>query len=437
MPTFLGLTALFLLATEVLQWDLTITTGLSAKNAVIYLVASLLVLRMIVARTNVFVVQSMHGAWLMLIGYALVTWLLAGLVIVYPHYDFRESMIALKVQLIDNYIFFLVFLYAVTEAEDCMKVIKGLLLGAVFANAATILDYVGVIDLGLRIRPDGRAQGALGESNQYAAFIVLFIPGMIAATVSSRGLQRLFWLGASLLSCGALVMTASRGAFVGVLITGAVGLYLYRHLISYSRVSGWFLGALILFVLVMSTSQYGALLSERIIGQSSSIDANEASSGRTEIWAELLTTMMKQPVTFITGYGWNVYNSMPFNFSPHNHYLALWFNLGLLGLVAGGALLFGAIRRARQASFRAQPPLRGQLIAYVLGTTALTTAVFFVDLHKPWIYFWMYSGVAMRLALAVNEAPAPIQVESVVRKPVRVAPKDPWGWVVRPGGRAS
>jgi hypothetical protein len=433
MPTFLGLTALFLLATEVLQWDLTITAGLSAKNAVMYIMMSFLALRMIVARTNVFVAQSMHAAWLLMIGYAIVSWLIASMVIKYPRYDLFDNLIQLKSSLIDFYIFFLVFLYAVRTGDDCLKVIKGLLLGAVFANAATILDYVGAIDLGLRIRPDGRAQGALGESNQYAAFIFLFIPGMIAAAVAASGVRRFFWLGCTFVSCAALVMTGSRGGFVGVLVACGVGLYFYRHLISFGRVTPWAVSVLAVFILVMATTQYGSVLTERVVGHAS-IDANEASSGRTEIWSDLITVMMSQPATFFTGFGFNVYSSMPFNFAPHNHYLALWFNLGLIGLACGIALLFGAIRRARIASFQAAPPLRGQLIAFVLGATGLATAIFFVDLHKPWMFYWMYTGIAMRLAISVQETPA--TVPEAARVPTRVAPRDPFGWVARPGSNA-
>ena len=92
------------------------------------------------------------------------------------------------------------------------------------------------------------------------------------------------------------------------------------------------LGSLVIVVVVLSLSQYGGLLTERVFGQTSNIDATEASSGRTEIWLNLFATMVQQPITFITGYGWDVYWSFPFRFSPHNHYFSLWFNLGLVGL---------------------------------------------------------------------------------------------------------
>jgi len=427
MPTILGLAALFLLATDALNMDLSLLPGVSAKNIIIYLIAVVLALRMVVSRGSIMAAGQMQGAFIVQIGYAIVTWLVAALLIQYPHYDLVASGIKLKTGLIDHYIFFLVFLFGVRTTEDAMKVIKGLLVGALLANVITILDAAGIISLGFRIREDGRTAGAIGESNQYAAFIILFLPATIAAAVSSRGLQRLFWFGATLVGCMTLVMTASRGGFVGLAMMCAVGAYLYRHLISYGRISGWVFGSLIVLVLIISFSQYGNLLAERMIGTSGSIDANTASSGRSEIWATALGVMFTHPISFITGYGWDAYSSMPFQYSPHNHYLALWFNLGLVGLFFGSYLLFSAIGRARRSSLHAAPPLRGQLIAFVLGTVGVVTAVFFVDLHKPWFYFWMYAGVAMRMVICADENPVrDAATVPQVRRPV--VRRDPYGW---------
>ncbi len=410
-----------------LRWDLTITTGLSAKNLVIYMLATFLALRMVMGRTPTQAAGPLHTAFLVQIAYAMFTWLIAGLVIEYQSYDLVASGIKLKGGLIDYYIFFAVFLFAVSTAEDAIKVVKWMLAGAVFANVATLLDVAGIWNLGYTERWDGRTQGAIGESNQYAAYIILFIPGLIAAAVTSRGFMRLAWLGGVLVSCAALVMTASRGGFVGLVVACVVGAFLYRHLVSYSRAAGWVLAPLILFVLVMSFSDYGGLLTERVFGQSSNIDINEASSGRSEIWANLLYTMFQNPITFITGFGWDVYWSFPFRFSPHNHYLALWFNLGLVGLFTGCYVLFGSIARARRASIDARPPLRAQLVAFVLGAIAVCAAVFFVDLHSPWGYFWMYAGVVMRLALCIEPQAATASAAERRERP-RVPASDSYGW---------
>jgi hypothetical protein len=429
----LGITSFFLLATQVLRWDLTLVTGFSAKNLVIYMLATFIALRMVIARSSVMAAGQMQAAFLVQIAYAMFTWLIAALVIKYSGYDLVANGIKLKGGLIDYYIFFLVFLFGVRTVEDGMKVIKWILIGAVFANLATILDAAGVINLGYQERIDGRTQGAIGESNQYAAYIILFIPGLVAAAVASRGLLRLAWLGGALISCMALAMTASRGGIVGLVLACVIGAWLYRHLISYSRVAGWVFGTLAIFLLVMTFSKYGGLLTERVFGETGNIDVTQASSGRSEIWTGLLATMFDNPITFITGFGWDVYWSMPFHFSPHNYYLALWFNLGLIGLFTGCYLLFSAVGRARRASLKAVPPVRGQLIAFVIGGIAVCGAVFFVDLYDPWFFFWMYTGVVMRLAFCVEHAPATESVPQRVR--LSGPARDPYGWSAAQGRR--
>ncbi|MEJ0084186.1 MAG: O-antigen ligase family protein [Pseudomonadota bacterium] len=398
------------------------------------MVATFLALRLVIARSSIVAAGQMQTAFLIQIAYAIFTWLIAALVIKYQGYDLVDSGIKLKGSLIDYYIFFLVFLFGVQSVEDGTKVIKWMLLGVIFANAATVLDASGLIDLGYKERIDGRTQGALGESNQYAAYIILFIPAMVAAAVGARGLVRLFWVGGVFSCAAALMMTASRGGFVGLLVAIAAGAYLYRHLVSYNRIAGWVLGSLALFVIAMSLSKYGGLLTERVFGQSGNIDANEATSGRTEIWANLFETMFHAPITFITGFGWDVYWSFPFRFSPHNHYFSLWFNLGLVGLFTGAYLLFSAIGRARRASLEAEPAIRRQLIAFVLGGTAVCVAVCFVELHEPWISFWMYTGVVMRLISCAQERPVPLPVPD--RRSIRPAlPRDAYGWVGAQGRR--
>lgn len=431
MPTILAIAALFLLATDAVDYELTLIPGLSVKNIVVYMLGTLIALRMVVTRQSVMVAGQMQVVFVVLILYAVITWLVAALVIEYPRYDMYTSAIRLKNGLVDHLIFFLVFLFGVRDADEAITVVKGILLGVLLANVVTILDAMGILNIGFKIREDGRTSGAIGESNQYAAFIVLFLPATIAAAVASRGILRLFWLGAALVGAYALAMTASRGGFVGLALALAVGAYLYRHLVSYSRVAAWALGALVILVVFIALSPYGGLLAERMIGQSAGGDMTEVSSGRSEIWTKALSAMVESPATFITGFGWDVYDTMPFNYSPHNHYLGMWFSLGLLGVFCSVYLLGTAVARAKRASERARPPHRGQLIAFVIGGIALMTAIFFVDLHNPWHYFWMYAGLVMRLALSVIEQPVTAQASAkgtTLLKSGSGVKRDPFGW---------
>jgi hypothetical protein len=154
----LGITSFFLLATEVLRWDLTIATGLSSKNLVIYLLAVFIGLRMVVVRSSLVAAGGLQTAWMVLIAYAIFTWLIAGLVIEYQGYNVISSGIRLKTGLFDPFTFFLVFLFGVRTADDGVKVVKWMLLGALFANLATVLDNAGLVNLGFQERVDGRTQ---------------------------------------------------------------------------------------------------------------------------------------------------------------------------------------------------------------------------------------------------------------------------------------
>jgi len=65
----------------VLRWDLTITTGLSAKNLVIYMLATFLALRMVIARNSIVAAGQMQVAFLVQIAYAIFTLLIEGLLV--------------------------------------------------------------------------------------------------------------------------------------------------------------------------------------------------------------------------------------------------------------------------------------------------------------------------------------------------------------------
>lgn len=428
---------LWMMVAEVFRWDVSMGPGLSVKNAILYLIAIVLMFRIAVVRNAKLDAGPIHACFAVLIVYAIATWLIAALIVEYPRYDLITSAIHLKGSLIDYFIFFLVFYHGTSTRRDAATVLTALLLAALFANAMTVADVTGFIDLGFQERESGRIEGALGEPNQYAAFIVLFLPGMVAAMMLARGLWRLFWLGAVMVSVVSLLMTVSRGAFLGLLVAGMWGAWLYRHRLSAGKVGAWVMAGAIVVTLAVILSQYGALLSERLFAQSGSIDMGEVSSGRDDIWMSALARMLESPLTFLTGFGWDVYWSMPFRYSPHNYYLNLWFNLGIPGVLCGVAALTSAVRRARRASEAADPITRRQLIGYVIGVLGVCVAVFFVDLYVPWLYFWAYAGVAMRLAVTVeSEASEPVNAVRTSPAPVREAraalATDSHGWIARP-----
>jgi O-antigen ligase len=124
--------------------------------------------------------------------------------------------------------------------------------------------------------------------------------------------------------------------------------------------------------------------------------------------------MMTQPITLLTGFGWAVYYVMPFRYAPHNFYLGMWFDLGI---VCVGLIMFIFIR-SLLAAYRsidvAEPDVRDQLLAFVFGVCSLVVAIVFADLFTPWPYIWLYVGVVLKMAvLARSQA----EEREIARRP--------------------
>jgi hypothetical protein len=76
----------------------------------------------------------------------------------------------------------------------------------------------------------------------------------------------------------------------------------------------------------------------------------------------------------------------------------------------------------------ASPDVRPLLIGFVVGTLAVTIAVFFVDLYLPWHYYWAYAGAMMRIAVNQTERmPVPV-VTAPGARAVSGKKRDAHGW---------
>ena len=430
MRFVLAVLTLFLTLSSVFQWDPGPAPGVKIKNFLLYMLVMGLVLSY--ANGNKFKIQlkSMNVTFIVLIAYSIFTYLAIVLFIDYPRYDLLTSAFDLKNRAVDYMLFFLVFFYGTRSEKDATFVLKCLLLSWVVSHAVAVLDAFGYVHIGdIERRSDGRVQGAVGESNQYGAFVALTLPGAVAMAVASKGWRRWIWVAASALTAGTLLMTVSRGAFVAVFVATMAGAYLFRRYLSLGRIFTWGLmaGGAMLVILVVVSLSFGDLLYERVVSGFSSKDMSSTSSGRTEIWSTAIAMMFQHPQTLLTGFGWNAYWIMPFRYSPHNYYLAQWFNLGLPGLICSVLLLVIPVRTALRSFAMAPNRLRVPLAGFVIATITYATATFFVDLYVPWIYFWAYAGVSMRLAMIAREtAPEAVTVNPPVLAPQR---GDPYGWI--------
>ncbi|HEY0939931.1 MAG TPA: O-antigen ligase family protein [Steroidobacter sp.] len=430
MRFLLAALTLFLTLSSVFNWDPGPAPGVKIKNFLLYLLVSGLVFSYAVGRRFKIQLPAINTAFVMLIGYSILTYLAIVLFIDYPRYDVLRSALDLKNRMVDFLVFFLVFFYGVRSEKDAVFVLKCLLLSWIVSHAVAVLDALGYVQIGdIERRGDGRVQGAVGESNQYGAFVALTLPAVVAMAVAVKGWWRWFWIAGAVLTACTLLMTVSRGAFVATLFAVVFGAYLFRRYLSAGKLLRWgvLTGGALLAIVVMVSIGFGDLLYERVIGQFSTKDLSGTSSGRTEIWSTAIAVMFEHPLTLLTGFGWNSYWVMPFRYSPHNYYLSQWFNLGLPGLICSVLLLVIPVRTALQSFAAAPTHMRALLAGFVVSTLAFASATFFVDLYGPWIYFWAYTGVTMRLALIARETVSePVVVD---RPAVATQRPDPYGWI--------
>jgi O-antigen ligase len=409
--------------------------GLKIKNALLYMIVMTLALRVTLDRTYRIQLPAVPVIFAVLIGYAVLTYVVIVFALNYPpHYDWLTNGMNLKNSLFDQMMLFLVFFYGLRTNEDGVVVLKVLVACWVLSHLAAVMDAVGIMHVGdIRERPDGRVQGAVGESNQYGAFVAMSLPATAVLIMVTRGFWRLFWLGAAAVCAVALVMTVSRGAFVGTTVAAVTALYLFRRHITAGKVlayAGGFVAIATLAVTAAAALGWGDLLLSRLLGGARmGGDLEGISSGRLQVWTTAIEVMWEHPITLLTGYGWAAYAAMPFRLATHNHYLAHWFNLGVIGLTCAVLLFVVPIRYARSAALRASPEVRPLLIGFVVASLAIATSVFFVDLYLPWLYYWSYAGVIMRLAVNANEGvPAWSAVPATAASSVARRRSDAHGW---------
>src|SRR3970282_881003 len=137
------------------------------------------------------------------------------------------------------------------------------------SNVVTIVDILNVPDLG-RITPqeDGRLAGPLGDANSYGVFLAGFLPATVALYFTEIGGKRFLAAIGAFITFVALLMTASRGAVVGLIAGLLVGTVYLRHYISSTTILRASLGTAICAVVATAALLaigYGELLYERFV----------------------------------------------------------------------------------------------------------------------------------------------------------------------------
>lgn len=400
-----------LAASDILQTGMSLGPGLSVKNALLYPIALGVLFRMALTGRFRMRLPTLNAAFIVWVSYAILTWIACVTIIHYPGYQPLQMGIELKSVLVDAALFFFTYFYGSESEQDFLLLSRTLAFWIGLANILTLADVAGIMHLGITVGDSGveadRVFGVFGHANDTAALIVCVLPMMVAVAISSRSLARIYWYAGAFASLAVLILTISRGAYVGVAVGYGAAVWLCRRHLPAGRVVAW--TAIGITCAVIAGGVAAALnpnmmqvFADRLFNQSMAMSVSVASSGRTTIWMAALSTMMSHPITLLTGFGWDVYHTM-FELVTHNYYLDQWFGLGLVGLFSLLTIQYQLVATALRAITSEAGPLRPYMIAFVFGMLGLAVSIFFVNLDKPWSYVWVYIGFSARAAAEVVE----------------------------------
>lgn len=379
---------------------LTLAPGLSLKNAMLYVIFIALVLEFSVGHRDLLSeTWPLHLQWMLLIIYGTFTWLVIVLLGVHRGYNALQGFISLKGQLVDLFLFLLVYLYGSKDQTSTLSLLRWLITVLIVVNVVTMIDVFNVPDLGIIVdRSDGRLAGPFNEVNQYGAVLIFIIPLTAGLALASRGLMRAYYGFGTLVAFILLGLTVSRGSYVGLLAGGAVALYLVRDHVRREMVIKGAAAGFVLLILVAGVIAYqnpeGFLDKFNVAGAS----LERVSSGRTFFWRQTLTMMSDWPLSFVSGYGWDSYATLFRGYGdPHNTYLMYWFNLGVVGLGLYVLIITWIVRFVLRSLHSISVGTKPIIIGFIFGLLALHVALFFVGLYSSSLFIWALAGATLRL----------------------------------------
>lgn len=373
--------------------------GLSAKNLLLYALIFAIFSRAVLTNTRIEIpLLGIHVAFGLLVFYAALSWMLNSLFD--PTYPAFKGFVSLKNGMVDNFLFFLVFFFGPNNYEDAKKIFLFALHMIAAMSVLTILDMSPIIDLGLMEQDsDGRVRGPIGESNQYGTFMDFFVPLFAAMALGSKGFARVVWWLVFFCGFGLLIATGSRGALAGILLGAMIGLkfvmpYFDRRRIKFTAAK--MIVVLLLISVGVAVTNY-ELVSKRI-EQSTSTDLDRMSSGRSAIWKATILVQAEEPISFLVGQGWNSHENSGIWKSAHNHYLLIFYELGLIGLALFVIFLASIVLFIRTLVERTEGKERVLMAGIAFGLFSVLVSIAFVDLVTPWFYIWSFMAMSLRIA---------------------------------------
>lgn len=262
-----------------------------------------------------------------------------------PQYGFEKSSRFITLGLIA----FLAPLIFGKQLKDVKLIIWILLFTGVILSIGTMLaPHAAVIRKGAETRASFLEASTLATAGKIAWSIIIFFVYLIIKNTSFR--VRIISLVMVPLMIAGMLMTGSRGPLIGLILVLPIAMVICRRYASKT----W--RPVVIAVIVISFMVSFATLSEQLTRRISNMwasgyDAKQSTTSRTYMWSWTFPRCFDRPVL---GHGTGAYSvdsdGVDARLYPHNMFLEVFYEEGVVGLFVLSIFLWVIFQRWRQAS---------------------------------------------------------------------------------------
>ena len=246
--------------------------------------------------------------------------------------------------LVKTIVIFVVFVNVVRTERRLQLLLLLIIAVSLYLSANAINDYrLGLFKVGEMEtqRIAGRIKGLFENSNDLALHLVTIFPIAVALGLSKRDpVRKLIYIGIAGVMVAAVVVTFSRGGFLGLL---AAAFILIRRLGRKNRVATT--SALVFAVIVFLALAPGAYSGRLSTIFNSAADVTMSSTQRTDILKRSIWVTLRYPL-FGVGVGNFHYKSIH-ELETHNAYTQVGAEMGIAAMVCYILFLIHPLRRMR------------------------------------------------------------------------------------------
>jgi O-antigen ligase len=317
-----------------------------------------------------------------------------------PNIGLKQNIIKFK-NWIEPFIIFFIMFNILDDKKTCKKALFGLGILLLITALAGPLTLLNIFNIG-RATAAGRAAG-FGDTNEFAAFLVLFIPLMLTfALFHKNNTFRTSGAVVLLVTLFALIFSASRGGILSFVVS-MFGYLFVLYIQKLIRLRTLFSITIIVLMVgtitfILAPHRVKRMVSNRL-DPTKSESVEDFSAGRIRIWSNCIKLFAENP---IFGHGAETTRTlMDMRFGlekpAHNDYLEYLVEHGIIGCTVFILIFLNIAHIIWNYQKTTPDPWEKKLyIGYMAGLIGYTFAMIFVGVSTPRPIFWFYTAVFMR-----------------------------------------